>query len=325
MEEKIPVIAVEGPTASGKTALAVKIAAALDGEVVSADSMQIYRGMEIATAAPDAAEQAGIPHHLIGFVEPGEPYSLGRYAEDAHRTIAEIRSRGKLPILCGGTGLYLDTVLDNRDIGETGSSPAIREELSAIAAKEGGEGLLRILREFDPESADSLHPNNLPRLIRAIEVYRLSGVTMSELQRKSRETPERYRVLRIGITCHDRQLLYARIDQRVDQMLKQGLLEEAKRFFGTEQATAAQAIGHKELAPYLKGEVPLEEAVSRLKQVTRNYAKRQLTWFRRDSRIFWLYRDILPEAELAEQAIELAQKFVRGENTGNPLPLDEKS
>ncbi len=319
-QTKIPVIAVLGPTASGKTALSIALAKSLNGEVISADSMQIYRGMDIATAKPTSEEMAGIPHHLIGYVGPEEPYSLGRYAADAHAAIAEVSARGKLPILCGGTGLYLDTVLDNRDIGETGSDPAIRAELSELAEKHGGDYLLSMLREFDPETADALHANNLPRIIRAIEVYRLSGVTMSELQRKSRETPERYDTLRIGIAYRNRAVLYDRINRRVDLMMEQGLLEETRAFREEKLGTSAQAIGYKELFPYLDGEKSLESCLESLKQATRNYAKRQLTWFRRDSRIYWVYPD---EEDVCFKAAELARSFLNREKLEKPEKLQE--
>ncbi|MGI5894440.1 MAG: tRNA (adenosine(37)-N6)-dimethylallyltransferase MiaA [Candidatus Merdivicinus sp.] len=324
MKDQKPVVAVMGPTASGKTALSIALAKNFDGEVVSADSMQIYKGMDIATAKPTPEEMDGIPHHLIGYVEPDEPYSLGRYVEDARRAIAEIHSRGKLPILCGGTGLYLDTLLDNRDIGETGSDPAVRAELSALAEEKGSEYLLSLLREFDPETASNLHPNNLTRIIRAIEVYRLSGITMAELQRKSRETQPIYSALRIGIAYHNRETLYQRINRRVDLMLEQGLLEETRHFVDAKLSTSVQAIGYKELFPFLRGEIPLETAVESLKQSTRRYAKRQLTWFRRDDRIYWVYPDDPRQISAYVTAERLVNRFLSGENLEKTQPLDEK-
>ena len=320
-QQKIPVVAVAGPTASGKTALAILLAERLGGEVVSADSMQVYRGMDIATAKPAPEEMRGIPHHLIGCVGPEEPYSLGRYAADAHAAVADIAARGKVPILCGGTGLYLDTVLDSRDIGETGSDPAVRRELSALAAEKGGGFLLEMLREFDPETAASLHENNLPRIIRAIEVYRLSGMTMSALQKKSREAPERYRALRIGIAYKDRAVLYDRINRRVDLMMEQGLLEEAGAFREARLETSAQAIGYKELFPYLEGEKSLPECLESLKQATRRYAKRQLTWFRRDERIYWVYPDEAGPEAAQNRALDLAERFLSGELLEKPEKL----
>lgn len=315
--EKIPVIAVMGPTASGKTGLAIALAKELGGEVISADSMQIYKGMDIATAKPTLEEMDGIPHHLIGYVEPEEAYSLGRYAADAHRAIREVFSREKRPILCGGTGLYLDTVLDNRDIGPVGGDETLRRELSALAEERGGGALLNILREFDPETAAVLHENNLPRIIRAIEVYLLSGITMAELQRRSREAPSRYRVLRLAIGYQDRQVLYARINCRVDLMLEAGLLEEAEGIRRKTVATAAQAIGCKELFPYLEGGKPLEEAVEALKRATRRYAKRQLTWFRRDPRLIWLWADEGGPDGVRQAALSLARRFLSGEDLPN--------
>lgn len=323
MQEKPRIAAVLGPTASGKTALAVALAQAFDGEVVSADSMQIYEGMDIATAKPTAEEMAGVPHHLIGYVRPDEPYSLGRYLSDAGAAVEGILARGKLPILCGGTGLYLDTFLDNRDIGETGGDPAVRAELSALAAERGGAHLLSLLAECDPEAAASLHPNNLPRIIRALEICRTAGMTMTELQRRSRETRPRYACLRIGLTCRDRQVLYDRINRRVDRMFEQGLLEEARRFLGADTGTSAQAIGYKELFPCLRGEISLEEAAEALKQATRRYAKRQLTWFRKDGRIHWIYPDELGSEGALARAKTLLQSFLNGENLEKPALLDE--
>ncbi len=290
-DEKIPVIAVVGPTASGKTALAVEIAGRYDGEIISADSMQIYREMAIATAKPSMEERKGIPHHLMDFLDPGESFSVARYAELAHEIIGQVSARGKLPILAGGTGLYVDSVLNDIRFAEMKSDPALREELTRIAAEKGPAALLEILREFDPESARTLHENNLGRVIRAIEVYRLTGVPMSEQQRRSRSVPSRYRALKIGINYRSRQMLYDRIDRRVDQMLEQGLLEETKRVISMNLATSAQAIGYKELAGYLDGKISLEEAVENLKRETRRYAKRQLTWFRRDGQVQWFYPD----------------------------------
>ena len=322
MQQKPRIAAVLGPTASGKTALAAALAQAFDGEVISADSMQIYEGMDIATAKPTVKEMGGVPHHLIGYVRPDEPYSLGRYLADAGAAAADILARGRLPILCGGTGLYLDTFLDNRDIGAVGEDPAVRAELTALAAGKGGEYLLSLLRECDPEAAASLHPNNLPRIIRALEVCRTAGMTMTELQRRSRETEPLYDSLRIGITCRDRQNLYDRIDRRVDRMLAQGLLAEAERFLDADIRTSAQAIGYKELFPYLRGECSLEEAVFSLKQATRRYAKRQLTWFKRDGRVYWLYSDEQGEAGVLAEAKKLLNAFLNGENLEKPALLD---
>ena len=305
-EDKIPLVAVAGPTASGKTALAVELALRLGGEVISADSMQIYKGMDIATAKPTAAEQKGVPHHLIGFLEPTEEFSVADYAVLAHRTIREVHERGKLPILAGGTGLYLDAVVNNITFAEIETDSALRAELARLAREQGTECLLEELRAVDPESAARLHPHNLARIIRAVEVYRLTGIPMSEHQRRSRLTPQLYRTALLGLNFRDRQRLYDRIDLRVDRMLEAGLLEEARQVLAQDSLkTARQAIGYKELIPYFAGEETLAEAVGRIKQESRRYAKRQLTWFRRNERINWIYIDDCQNMEeIVAKAVE---------------------
>ena len=305
-EDKIPLVAVAGPTASGKTALAVELALRLGGEVISADSMQIYKGMDVATAKPTAAEQKGVPHHLIGFLEPTEEFSVADYAVLAHRTIREVHERGKLPILAGGTGLYLDAVVNNISFAEIETDSALRAELAGLAREQGTECLLEELRAVDPESAARLHPHNLARIIRAVEVYRLTGIPMSEHQRRSRLTPQLYRTALLGLNFRDRQRLYDRIDLRVDRMLEAGLLEEARQVLAQDSLkTARQAIGYKELTPYFAGEETLAEAVGRIKQESRRYAKRQLTWFRRNERINWIYIDDCQNMEeIVAKAVE---------------------
>jgi tRNA dimethylallyltransferase len=303
-EKRIPVVAVVGPTASGKTVLAVQIATWYQGEVVSADSMQIYRGMDIATAKPTAAEMRGISHHLIDVLDPGQSFSVAEYLPLAHAAIADIHARGKLPILTGGTGLYVDSLLHDVALSEIEGSPEIRRELEEYAERNGAAALHSILRECDPELAETLHENNRGRIIRAIEVFRVTGIPMSEHQRRSRLEPTRYRSIRLGINYRDRNRLYARIDRRVDQMAEAGLLQEAEEFLRrTDIPTAAQAIGYKELAGYFRGEKTLEAALDGLKQSTRRYAKRQLTWFRRDEETHWLYPD--------EQSAEEIEKNIR--------------
>lgn len=306
-EGTLPLVVVAGPTASGKTALAVELALRFGGEVVSADSMQVYRRMDIATAKPDEAEMRGVPHHLIDFIEPDDAaFSVADYARLAHAAIGEIAARGKLPILAGGTGLYIGAVVDNLDYGDIPASPEIREELRRRAQERGGAAMLEELRAVDPALADRLHPNNLGRVLRALEVYRTTGIPMSEHQRRSRLTPARYELCMLGIGFHDRAKLYERIDRRVDEMMARGLLDEAREISRLYGGTARQAIGYKELQPYLDGVAPLEESVARLKQATRNYAKRQLTWFRRDERVRWLYADeFSSSAGLAQKASEL--------------------
>ena len=240
--EKLRMLAVVGPTASGKTALAVELAKALNGEVVSADSMQVYREMDIATAKPTPEEMQGVPHHLIGYVGMEEPYSLARYVSDARQALAEVAARGKVPILAGGTGLYIDTLLENRDLGEAGENETLREELRALAREKGNGYLLELLRKEDPETAETLHENNLVRVIRALEVCRTSGMTMSELQRRSRETDSPYDCCRIGIAYRDRQVLYDRINLRVDRMVEAGLYDEVGLF---RRRTADRRPGHR--------------------------------------------------------------------------------
>ena len=307
MPEKIPVLAVVGPTASGKTALSIALAKALDGEIISADSMQIYKGMDIASAKPTKEERAGIPHHMMGVVSPETPYSVADYVEDAGKAIADVWNRKKCPILVGGTGLYVDSLLSGTRFIPSPTDLELRKELQAQYDALGGEAMLQKLKAFDPESAARLHPNNNKRIIRAFEVYRLTGKTMTEALENSHSEPSRYKPVYIGINFADRAVLYDRINRRVDLMLENGLLDEAKDFFEHTTATAAQAIGYKELKPYLDGEVSLSEAVDRLKQVTRNYAKRQLTWFKRNPEIHWLYPDACTKEEFLRQTFKIAE------------------
>ncbi len=283
--QKPRILAVVGSTASGKTALAVELARQLDGEIVSCDSMQIYRGMNIGTATPDESERCGIPHHLMDFVDPPAPrgYSCADSVTDARAAVADILARGKLPILCGGTGLYLDAFLRGGSFEVTDSDPALRAELCALAEREGNEALHAMLSELDPETAAAVHPNNVKRVARAIEICRTTGRKKSELDRESREPDCPYNATVMGLCYDSRQLLYDRIDRRVDIMMEQGLLDETRRLRGMGVfdvcQTAAQAIGYKELFPYLDGEASLEACVETLKMATRRYAKRQITWF----------------------------------------------
>lgn len=301
-----------GPTASGKTALSIAIAKAYGGEIVSADSMQIYKGMDIATAKPDLTERDGIPHHLMDFLDPEEPFSVSDYVRLANQAIDGIHSRGRIPVLVGGTGLYVDSLLENIIFTETETDPLLREQLRLRAAEEGGESLLAELAEFDPSYAATLHPNNINRIIRGIEIYRTTGMTMSEHRVRSRQVPSRFSPCLIGLNYTDRKLLYRRIDQRVDLMVERGLLQEAQAVLRQDHLkTAVQAIGYKELKPYFAGELSLAEALDNLKRQTRRYAKRQLTWFRKNSRITWLYPDQAgSEEELFLQAQQLIDPFL---------------
>lgn len=311
-----PVIA--GPTASGKTALAVRMAQRFGGEVVSADSMQVYDTLRIGTARPTPEETAGVPHHLQGCVPLSAPYSVAQYVKDASAAVEDIAARDKLPVLCGGTGLYISSFLDNLAFTEEAGDPALRESLRQKAEAQGGRALLDELREFDPETADRLHENDLGRIIRAIEVYRMTGVPMSEAARRAKSRPSPYDGCLIVLDARDRAFLYDRIDRRVDIMVSEGLLDEARQVLSSGQAaTAMQAIGYKELAPWLAGELPLAEALENLKRGTRRYAKRQLSWFRRMEGAHWLYIDEYdtPEA-LADAAAAIWEHYLKGARNG---------
>lgn len=293
MSEKIKIVSVVGPTASGKTKLSVELAKHFDGEIISADSMQIYKGMTIATAKPDKSEMQGIPHHLMDFLPPESTYSVAMFVEDAKRCIADISGRGKLPFIVGGTGLYVDSLLNNVSFNDCVRDEALSEKLAEEYRKNGIQPLLDSLSEFDPVAAERLSDGKNPkRIIRAIEFYRTTGVTITEQIEKSRLEESPYRAVKIGLNFRDREALYERINLRVDLMLQAGLLEEAKEVLGSSLSfTSGMAIGYKELAPYFEGALPLEQCVEKLKRETRRYAKRQLTWFRRDNEINWLYAD----------------------------------
>ncbi len=306
MNDNKKLIAIVGPTASGKTALAVNLAKRYNGEIVSADSMQIYKGMDIATAKPSISEREGIPHHLMDFLPPNQKFSVSQYVELAKKVINDILSRGKQPILCGGTGLYIRSLAENVQFTPEEMDETLRSELNKRYETEGGQVLLDELAQFDPETAILLHPHNNKRIIRAIEIYRTTGITMSEHIKQSKRTPSPYSLVAIGITYSDRQKLYDRINQRVDIMLEQGLIEETKQFYAEEKSsTAAAAIGYKELKPYLDGMTDLSAAVEKLKQETRRYAKRQLTWFKRDEYIHWIYADLCNN--VMEEAVKILE------------------
>ena len=290
MESKMPLLAVCGATASGKTKLSVDLARALNGEVVSADSMQIYAGMPIGTAQPTPEEMQGVPHHLIAFVQPEELFSVAQYVTLAAGIIREVTARGRLPLLVGGTGLYVHSLIDNIQLPEMPADNQLRDQLHRFADENGAQALWERLHTCDPQLAENLHPNNRGRIVRAIAVYELTGVPMSTWQQKSREVPSEYSLCMLGLAFRDRQNLYNRINLRVEQMIERGLAEEARRFFAENAPkTAAQAIGYKELRGYLEGTETLQGCVQRIQQETRRYAKRQMTWLRRDSRIQWLY------------------------------------
>lgn len=275
-----PIIA--GPTASGKTALAVRLAAAIGGEVVSADSMQIYSEVSVGTARPTTEEMQGIPHHLMGFVPLQAKYSVSQYLDDAHRVFADLYDRDTTPVMCGGTGLYIQSFIENRQLFEESPDPTLRQKYIQMAEERGVEVLLSRLREVDPDTATRLHPNDLHRIIRALEVYDTTGRTITEQTALSLSVPSPYTACLFVLDFHDRQKLYDRINLRVDIMLENGLLDEAERILRTDpDATVTQAIGYKEFAAYFDGHVSLDEAADKLRQQTRRYAKRQLSWFRR--------------------------------------------
>lgn len=308
-QQKIPVIAVVGPTASGKSHLAVQLAKWLHTEVVSADSMQIYRELSIGTAKPTLEEMDGIVHHLVDFLPISESFSVADYVEMARKCLFSIHQKGKIPIVVGGTGLYVRSLLQNLDFTESEKDESLREVLRKKAEEQGVSALVDELRQFDPESADRIVPNNIPRLIRAIEVYRMTGKTMTQLLEASRREPSPYDVCMIGLNYRDRSILYDRINRRVDQMMESGLLNEAEAVLKMENGkTALQAIGYKELQPYFEGDLSLEAAVENMKQGTRRYAKRQLTWFRREPEIHWIYPD---DAREENDVLERAKTIVK--------------
>lgn len=294
------IICIAGPTASGKTDLAVWLAQQLDGEVVSCDSMQVYRRMNIGTAKPDMAERRGIVHHMMDVAEPDEPMSVGKFTDMAAPIVDDILARGKTAILAGGTGMYMDALIRGNDFAPTPAT-GCRERLQERARQEGIEVLLEELRAVDPESAARLHPSDERRIIRALEIYQETGKTITQHNLETQLVPDRYSPVWLGLDFDDRADLYRRIDLRVDKMLEWGLLDEIRGLLAeglSPGTTALQAIGYKEFLPVLAGEAPLEAAVEEVKRSSRRYAKRQLTWFRRNRAINWLHRT--PEQEFSQ-------------------------
>ena len=304
------VVCVVGPTASGKTKMGVALAKRFNGEVVSVDSMQIYRGMAIGTAAPTPEEMEGIPHHMIGVADPAESWSVSRFTQEADRCIQDILCRGKLPILVGGTGLYLDALIRGNTFAAGQQGGAVRRKLQARLAQEGAAALLAELAAVDPETAARLHLRDEKRILRALEVYRETGETISEHDRKSRETPDRYDALYIGLSFRDRQDLRERIDRRVDVMVEQGLLDEVQALLGSglpRDTTALQAIGFKQFLAVADGTTAVADAVEEVKLRSRQYAKRQLTWLRRNPDIHWILWEKEPDFP---QALQNATEFL---------------
>lgn len=311
LENLIKVVSIVGPTASGKTKLAVKLAQKFNGEIVSADSMQIYKGMQIATAKPTFYETEGVKHHLIDFVSPDETYSVAMFVKDASKCIADIYSRGKLPFIVGGTGLYVDSLLNNITFSEEQRDEKLSLELRKIYEEQGIDTLLKMLSEFDIDSANRLKAERNPkRIIRAIEFYKTTGITITEQNEKSNLEKSPYSPTKIGLNFKDRAKLYERINKRVDLMLENGLVNEAKDVLSSKLSfTSIKAIGYKELLPYFNGEKTLDECVEKLKMETRRYAKRQITWFKRDLDINWLYADEYNSfEELLADAVEIIKK-----------------
>lgn len=305
--KKIPVLAIVGSTASGKTALGVMLAKRYHGEIVSADSMQIYQGLDIATAKPSPEEQEGVPHHLIGCVPMDVSFSVADYLALAKPLIADIHRRDRLPIIVGGTGLYVSSLLSNVQLAPTKQDSALREQLKAYAVQHGNDALHAKLVQLDPQAAAEIHPNNLVRVIRALEVCMLTGKTFSECKAESHQLPSPYQSLQIGLT-YPRDVLYERINERVDLMVQQGMVEEAYAVYRNEALrTAYHAIGYKELIPYFKNEETLQTCIDKIKQETRRYAKRQLTWFRKNEHIQWI---ILDKFDKKPEILEKCQKII---------------
>lgn len=304
-ETKLPLIILTGPTAAGKTNLSIALAKAVDGEIISADSMQVYRRMDIGTAKIRKEEMQGVVHHLIDICEPQEEYNVVRFATEAKRLIREITARGKLPILVGGTGFYIQAVLYDIDFSETREESPLREELAAFAKEYGAEALHERLRSLDEKAAEALHPNDFRRVIRAIEYAMQTGEKISEHNEEQREKKSAYNSVYF-VLHQDRAVLYRRIEQRIDEMLSDGLVEEVKALIaeGCERGMVSmQGLGYKEIAAYLDGECTLEDAVYVLKRDTRHFAKRQLTWFRREKDVLWYDKDAYADETQILQAM----------------------
>ena len=304
------VIVVAGPTASGKTRLGIELAKLYNGEIVSADSMQIYRGMDIGTAKVTREECAEIPHHLIDGAEPGESWSVSRYVEEASKVCDALVERGKMPVIVGGTGLYIDSLLSGRDFADTQEDKALRNELSEEYDRLGGEAMLERLRAFDPERAEKLAPTDKRRILRAIEIYRLTGATITAHDAATRALPPRYDAAFIVLNYKNRADLYARIDKRVDKMIADGLFDEVKNLLEnglSPQSTAMQAIGYKESAEALSGRISRAEAIEKIKISSHHYAKRQITWFGRREDALRILFDTDPDFEYA---LRLSREFL---------------
>ena len=303
---KQPLLVLVGPTAVGKTKLSLALAQRFNAEIISGDSMQVYRGMDIGTAKIPVEEQCGIPHHMIDIHTPDEPFSVAEFQERSARLISEISARGRLPFIVGGTGLYIESLCYGFEFSEQGSDEAYRLQMADYAEQYGNQALHQRLAEVDPETASRLHPNDVRRVIRALEVYHLTGQTMSQqLEHQKREA--QYKLCMIGLTM-DRQLLYNRIEERIDEMLEQGLVAEVEQLLAQgydRRLVSMQALGYKEIAAYLEGELSYEAAVVLLKRDTRHFAKRQLSWFRRMKDIHWF--DVTDPSCYDQQLLEIVE------------------
>lgn len=305
--KKLKLLVIVGATASGKTALGIELAKKLNGEIISADSMQIYEGLDVTTAKPSQEEMQGIPHHLISIVKRSQNFSVAEYVALANQKIQEISARGKLPILVGGTGLYIDSVVNGLNFTPEQETDT-RKKLLARAQTEGNEILYQELQALDPQAAEKIHVNNTVRLVRALEVCLTSGMTFTEYKAKNLSKDSPYEAIILGLNYADRQDLYDRINRRVFQMLEMGMLEEVRQAYAQGNiGTASAAIGYKELIPYLEHQASLEDCISMIQQETRRYAKRQLTWFRRNAQIQWL---ILSKNDELQEISEKAEKMI---------------
>ena len=311
---KAKILAVVGPTASGKSALAIELAKRLNGEIICCDSMQIYKQMNIGTAKPDEEELNSAVHHLFDFADPKISFSCADYIPIANEVVEDVLSRGKLPIFCGGTGLYLDRFLSGAEFESTEVDENFRRKMNNFALEFGNEALHQKLREIDPKSADEIHPNNVKRVIRALEIYKTSGRTKSEIDLESKGFSSKYDCIQIGLKYENREILYDRINLRVDKMMQAGLLDETRELLENgvfeANATAAQAIGYKELLSYFNNEKSLIDAIEDLKTATRRYAKRQMTWFSAHGNVNWLVADGKALSELVNEAELIIKKQI---------------
>lgn len=310
----IKTVVITGPTASGKTDLSVRLAQKYGFEIICADSMQIYRELEIATARPTAQETRSVPHHLFGEISVCSEYSVKSFCEDASEIIRGITERGARAMLCGGTGLYIDSLINGTDFSSPNTDDAVRESLIAEYKNSSALHMHHLLCELDPDAARNIHPNNVKRVLRALEICIVTGESKTENDKKAVSHPSEFQPLYIGVTYKNRAALYERIDRRVDMMMQNGLIDEVRRFYRLPVCkTALGAIGCKELKPYLDNEKSLDECISELKTATRRYAKRQLTWFKRNNDINWLYPDEGGVDSCFKAAGELIERFYGGE------------